>query len=145
MGALKLQNEQSRQDWAAEMSILFLVDTAWLVIFLFSHFSRLKSHLRKLKPQSFRCPHAKQANRISIQSSNFLAILTSIETYKRVCLWQLLLKPSRNSKCYISTDTRTGQQHKAENRTNHFYECPGYEATFLATLEPTAEIAISLL
>ena len=32
------------------------------------------------------------------------------------------------SKCYVSTDAQTRQQRKAENRSNHFYECRGYEA-----------------
>ena len=34
--------------------------------------------------------------------------------------------------------------HLAEGGRNPFYKLPGYEATFLATLEQRAEIAISL-
>ena len=33
---------------------------------------------------------------------------------------------------------------KARSGSNHFCKCPGYEATFLATLKQRAEIAISL-
>ena len=39
---------------------------------------------------------------------------------------------------------QTEWRHKAESGSNRFYERPGYEATFLATLEERAEIAISL-
>ena len=73
----------------------------WLVIFvrdLFSLFSRVKSHSRKLKPQNFHCPHVKRVNRISIQpTSNCLAILTPTEACLQVCLWRLSLKPSNIS------------------------------------------------
>ena len=44
----------------------------------------------------------------------------------------------------VSTDARTGRRSKAGSGSNRFYERPGYEATFLATLEQTADIAISL-
>ena len=50
------------------------------------------------------------------------------------------LKPSRKLKCYVSTDARTGQWHKAKSGSNHFYEHPGCEATYLTTIEQTAEI-----
>ena len=52
-----------------------------------------------------------------------------------------MLKPSRKSKCYISTDAWTRQRHKAESGIDRFYK---YKATFLATMEQRAEIAISL-
>ena len=38
----------------------------------------------------------------------------------------------------------SGRCCKAMSGSNHFYECPGYEASFPATLEQRAEIAISL-
>ena len=41
-----------------------------------------------------------------------------------------------------STGAQT-RQRKAESGSNHYYERPGYEATFLAALEQRAEIAIS--
>ena len=48
------------------------------------------------------------------------------------------LKLSRKSKCYVSTGTRARERRKAENGSNHYYERPGYEATFLAALEQIA-------
>ena len=73
----------------------------WLVIFmrdLFSLFSRVKSHSRKLKPWNFHCPCAKWVNRISIRpTSNCLAVLTPTEACLQVCLWRLSLKPSNVS------------------------------------------------
>ena len=62
--------------------------------------------------------------------------------------WRLSLKPSRKPKCYVSTQAWTRRRCKAESGTccgsNHFYECPGYEAIFLATLKQRAEYAISV-
>ena len=120
----------------------------WLVIFtrdLFSRFSRVKSHLQKLKQQNFCCPRARQANCVSTwPTSNYLFILTATGTCQQVCLQRLSLKPSRKLKCYVSTDAQTEWRRKAESGSNCFYECPGYEATFLTTLEQRAEIAISL-
>ena len=45
----------------------------------------------------------------------YLAVLTPTEACQRVCLWQLSRKPSRKSKCYVSIDAWTGQQHNAES------------------------------
>ena len=50
------------------------------------------------------------------------------------------LKPSRKLNFYVSTDARTGQWRKAKSGSNYFYERPGCEATYLATIEQTAEI-----
>ena len=122
--------------------------TVWLVIFtrdLFSRFSRVKSHSQKLKPQNFCCPRARQANCVSTwPTSNYLFILTATGTCQQVCLQRLSLKPSRKLKCYVSTDAQTERRRKAESGSNCFYERPGYEATFLTTLERKTEIAISL-
>ena len=65
----------------------------------------------------------------------------SIKSVSASVLLMAVLKPSRKSKCYVSTDTRTRQWYKAESGSNHFYK---YKATFLATMEQRAEIAISL-
>ena len=55
------------------------------------------------------------------------------------------LKPIQEIKgCYISMDTCNGQWHKADSGSNHFYERPGYEATYLVTLEQIAEVAAYL-
>ena len=43
---------------------------------------------------------------------------------------------------YVSTGTGTRQRRKSESGSNRYYERPGYEATFLATLEQRTEIAI---
>ena len=48
-------------------------------------------------------------------------------------------------KMLCSTDARTREQRKADSGTNRYYEIPGYEATFLATLEQKAEITVFLL
>ena len=44
----------------------------------------------------------------------------------------------------LRKDRCMNQWYKAKSGSNRFYECPGYEYTFLATLEQRAEIAISL-
>ena len=126
-------------------------NTVWLVIFVRDYscvFFGGGGELRvicELKLRNVRCPHAKWAKRISNRlSSNYLAILIPTETCQRVCLRRLSLKQSRKSKYYVSTDARSGRWCKAESRSNPFYKCPGYEATLLTTLEPRAEMAISL-
>ena len=79
-------------------------------------------------PAYFKLFSCLNSNR-TLSASVLLTAITPIHT----------LKPSRKLKCYVSTDTCTGQQPKAESgtccRNNHFYERPGYEATFLTTLE----------
>ena len=101
----------------------------------FSRFSRVKSHLRKLKLRKFCWPRAKRVYHVSILStSNYLAVLTPTKARHRVCLWRLSLKPSRKLKCYVSTDARTGRRNISTNVLG----------TFLATLEQTADIIISL-
>ena len=70
--------------------------------------------------------------------------LSSCPNSNRSLSASVSLKPSRKSKCYVSTDAQTGQRSKAESRSNHFYKRPGYEATFLPTAEQRADIAISI-
>ena len=82
--------------------------------------------------------------RFNLAPSNYLSILTATEACQWVCLRRLSLKSSRKSKCYVSIDAQTERRCKAESGSNCFYERPGYEATFPATLEQRAEIAISL-
>ena len=97
--------------------------------FIFVHVSWVKSHLWKLKPRNFCCPCAKWTNCVSIRPTcNYRP---PMEACQQLCLWQLSLKPSMKSMCYVNTDARTRQQCKAESGSNHFSEPPGYEATFL--------------
>ena len=112
--------------------------------FIFAFFAGQES-FAKIKQQNFCCPRARQANCVSTwPTSNYLFILTATGTCQQVCLQRLSLKPSRKLKCYVSTDAQTERRRKAESGSNCFYERPGYEATFLTTLEQRAEIAISL-
>ena len=112
--------------------------------FIFAFFAS-QELFAKIKTAKFLLSTCKRANRVSIRpTSNYLSILTATEACQRVCLRRLSLKPSRKSKCYVSTDAQTERRHKGESGSNRFYERPGYEATFLATLEQRAEIAISL-
>ena len=70
-----------------------------------------------------------------------------LSTWSEPCFNPYYLTPTeacQKLKCYISEDARTRQQCKAKSGRNCFYEHPRYKATFLATLEQRAEIAISL-
>ena len=90
--------------------------TIWLVIFaryLFSHFSQVESHSRKLKPRKFCCPRVKRTNRISIPG---LLLYSSLQKCVSECAfdgchWS-------NPKCYVNTDTQSRQRRKAESGSN---------------------------
>ena len=97
-------------------SISWTSDTVWLVIFaryLFSHFSRVKSHSRKLKPRKFCCPRVKRTNRISIPG---LLLYSSLQ--KRVSECAFDGYHWSNPKCYVNTDARSRQWRKAESGSN---------------------------
>ena len=90
--------------------------TVWLVIFaryLFSRFSRVKSHSRKLKPQKFCCPRVKRTNCVSIPG---LLLYSSLQ--KRVSECAFDGYHWSNPKCYVITDARSRQRRKAESRSN---------------------------
>ena len=87
----------------------------------------------------------KQTNCVSIRpTSNYLAAQTPTEACQRVCLDGYCSSHPGKSKHYVSTYARDGQQRKPESGSNCCYKCPnpGYEATFLATLEQRVKIAI---
>ena len=97
-------------------SISWTSDTVWLVIFaryLFSHFSRVKSHSRKLKPRKFCCPRVKRTNRVSIPG---LLLYSTLQ--KRVSECAFDGYHWSNPKCYVNTDARSRQWRKAENGSN---------------------------
>ena len=74
-----------------------------------------------------------------VSESHFNLAYFSHPNSNRSLLASVSLKPSREPKCYVSTDARTRWRCKNERGCNRFYEHPGYEATFLAT-----QLAISL-
>ena len=81
--------------------------TVWLVIFakyLFSRFSRVKSHSRK-----FCCPRVKRMNRVSIPS---LLLYSSLQKRVSECAFD------GYHKCYVNTDTQSRQRCKAESENN---------------------------
>ena len=109
---------------------------SWEIYFCIFHESRAR-HLWKLKPQNFCCLCAMQTNRVSTCPTwNYLATNRSVSACKSA-----LMASHQKSKCYVSTDTWARQLCKADSRSNHFFEHPGY---LPATLEQIPEIAISL-
>ena len=72
--------------------------------------------------------------------SNYRSVLTPIEAWQRLYVWQLLLKLFRKSKCYVSTNERTQQWCRGESGSNCLYKCLGYKASFfLPILEQRVE------
>ena len=97
----------------------------------------------QIKTAKFRCPCAQRANSVSIW--HYFKLSSRPNSNRRLSASVPLTAIAQAiQKRYICTDAQTGQRHKAESGSNRFYEHPGYEATFLATLEQRADIAISL-
>ena len=91
-------------------------NTVWLVIFaryLFSHFSRVKSHSQKLKPQKFHCSHVKQTNCVSIPG---LLLYCSLQKHASECAFDSY--HYSYPKCYVNTDVRSRQGHKVKSGSN---------------------------
>ena len=121
-------------------------DTVWLVIFvrdLFLRFSRAKSHSQKLKPQNFSV-HM-QSERTAFQSPAYLYSRQQKRVSECAFDGYRWSYPENRNASYVSTGTWTRQRRKSESGSNHYYEHPGYEATFRATLEQRTEIAIRSL
>ena len=99
-------------DWPVLVALIKY--TIWLVIFaryLFSRFSQVKSHLRKLKQWKFCCPRVKRTNRISIPG---LLLYSSLQ--KRVSEYAFDGYHWSNPKCYVNTDARSRQTAQGRER-----------------------------
>ena len=120
----------------------------WYVIFardLFSRFSQVKSHSRKLKPQKLKPRKFCRPRASKRQSSAYLLGTIYIAANRTVSAsipLMAIAEAIQEIEMLRSTGAQT-RQRKAESGSNHYYERPGYEATFLAALEQRAEIAIS--
>ena len=73
---------------------------------------------------------------------------TKIKTAKLLSTWKVnepRFNVSTDTHQHKDTSTRTpaqGHQHKDKSRSSHCYKRPGYEATFLTTLEPGYEASL---
>ena len=141
------------EQWAAKcykkcLLLVLAISNTWYCVvgnfregFIFAFFAS-QEPFAKIKTAKFLCPHAKWTNCVSIP-----AYLYSRQQ-KRVseCAfdgyrWSY---PENRNASYVSTGTWTRQRRKSESGSNRYYERPRYEATFLASLEQRAEIAIKV-
>ena len=105
--------------------------------FIFTFFAS-QEPFTKLKLRKFCHPCAKQTNQVSISGllgSIYLAANKSVSASmpltaiaKAIQEIEVLRKHRRTNQTWC----------KAESGSNRYYKCPGYEGTFLATLEKRA-------
>ena len=101
-------------------------------------FSQVKSHSHKLKLQKFCHPCAKRTSQVSIPGLLGTIYVAANRTVSASV--PLMAIPEAIQEIEVLHKHRHTNQtwHKAESGSNHYYEHPGYEGTFLATLEKRA-------
>ena len=117
------------------MSMMYRMVGNFREEFIFTFFTS-QEPFTKIKTAKFSLSTCKASklrfNPAYFKLSTNLAVLTPIEACHThthayvVCLWQLSVKTSRKSKCYVSTDTQIRWWHKAESGSNGFSWVRGY-------------------